>query len=83
MKSNGFYFWLKKYSLLSNPNVTEVISVSDSDETIGLRLTFCTRYVFTEVETTASNDHLLGFSDDTPYLLNLEKLNIIYYIYRR
>ena len=43
-------------------------------ETIGLRLTFYTRYGFTEVETIASNDpDLAGFSDDTPYLLRLRK----------
>ena len=67
----------KKYNslVLSNPNVTEVISVSDSDGKNWTEVDFLAQdTVFTEVETNASNDpELAGFSDDTPYLLRLRK----------
>jgi hypothetical protein len=60
---------------LSNPNVIEILSVTDSDGNIWKEVPFLAQdTVFEEVENTSTNDpELFQFNETAPYLLKLLK----------
>jgi len=77
----------KKYSRikLANPNVVEVISVSDSDSNKWYEVdSLAQDTVFDEAENTTDNDPTLAqYSGSAPYLLKLKRVTKRFTTYRR